>query len=253
VQVVWHCWDMMLCFWKRHPCAVLNGVLVVADAPNHQGHHSWLATVGTGGSHFGAPWVAAMSTDDTAARHTTLQNAATKGVSCTNTPPASRFAVTMRRHLHCWAANCGDIQPPLYHATCSTRTLYQPPGKHCTRPTHSRPAASTPASHHATNTRGNPSTNTRGLHWLQVMSRCFGEGEELALAPYIDLINHEDGAGVPGAVEVHGQMMVYVSSSAGLMGLPMDAGDELYIDYVSNCAPLMAYLSFGFVPPSLLE
>lgn len=107
------------------------------------------------------------------------------------------------------------------------------------------------------------------------------------MAPYIDLINHRQGAGKPrpllvpvdsaaqqqrdeygsgsdhshtaggqGAQEAEAEaeeeVMVVVTSMLHGQLAPLAAGEELCVSYVASCQPLMAFMNFGFVPPELV-
>jgi hypothetical protein len=121
----------------------------------------------------------------------------------------------------------------------------------------------------------------------QVASRAFATSgasgtSGLALLPVIDMLNHAAGAAVPVCVltqeaDGHEQQGVPgASTSSGASGggywcvwhqqerysageMPADdsvilaAGEELYISYMSSCHAAAALLSFGFVPPELLQ
>eukprot|EP00955_Chlamydomonas_euryale_P092357 364700-Chlamydomonas_euryale.AAC.6 len=64
------------------------------------------------------------------------------------------------------------------------------------------------------------------------------------------------GSGGGGAVDVPGGVMMGVTSSLHGSPLPLSAGDELCISYVSTSganAALNAFLNFGFVPEEVLR
>ncbi|EFJ52359.1 hypothetical protein VOLCADRAFT_116001 [Volvox carteri f. nagariensis] len=90
----------------------------------------------------------------------------------------------------------------------------------------------------------------------QVFSRSFGRDPDIALAPYIDLCNHRQGAPrADGFVdELDGLSYAFVKSSSFGEPRALGAGDEVYVSYVeAGCDPLAAFLNLGFVPPEMLS
>lgn len=97
------------------------------------------------------------------------------------------------------------------------------------------------------------------LRWAlgQVVSRAFGGQEQLGLAPFIDLCNHQADFLPPS-----GGKDAETGEDAALVHLPRDlaAGEEVFISYIAREAPeasraraaLDAFLNFGFVPPELV-
>eukprot|EP00879_Flechtneria_rotunda_P003981 GHRR01004221.1.p1 GENE.GHRR01004221.1~~GHRR01004221.1.p1 ORF type:complete len:501 (+),score=211.42 GHRR01004221.1:164-1666(+) len=122
----------------------------------------------------------------------------------------------------------------------------------------------------------------------QVLSRAFGAGPDVGLAPLIDMLNHKQGAvqpqhwqgdlpaGPTGGLCKHTPLtaapaddaaqcsnvsasdkywVVWSQAPTSTMGAAMSvvlhAGQELFISYVANCDATTAALNFGFVPPEL--
>ncbi|KAG2501281.1 hypothetical protein HYH03_001083 [Edaphochlamys debaryana] len=96
----------------------------------------------------------------------------------------------------------------------------------------------------------------------QVLSRSFGGGADLGMAPYIDLLNHREGAPKPRSFvdsdddDAGGRGFVVIDCS--LHGEPqaLAAGEEAFISYAAAEAggdPLQAFLNLGFVPPELVR
>ncbi|KAJ9505639.1 hypothetical protein QJQ45_026049, partial [Haematococcus lacustris] len=89
----------------------------------------------------------------------------------------------------------------------------------------------------------------------------FGNQEELALAPLIDLLNHQQGAARPQGFEDEDrgergvattQTIAYVTSSRHGHPAPLAAGEELFIQYDMSSGDLLkALISFGFIPSEL--
>ena len=96
----------------------------------------------------------------------------------------------------------------------------------------------------------------RELMWAlgQVLSRAFGSGNALGLAPVIDLPNHKQGAIKPFPMELDGQTFVCVTSSSCSSSndeslVELCKGEELYISYVKSRPEdkLETFLNFGFI------
>lgn len=84
------------------------------------------------------------------------------------------------------------------------------------------------------------------------MSRAYGRSPDLGLAPYIDMINHKQGAAKPSGEEIDGEGFACLSPSMDGKVAVVQAGEELYISYISSqCLPSRAFHNFGFVPPEL--
>jgi hypothetical protein len=95
-----------------------------------------------------------------------------------------------------------------------------------------------------------------GVAWAMghVVSRCFGRGGDVALAPLVDSCNHAAGASPPFALEASGGGGVRVCvSPPGGGGLA--AGQELCISYGDleggRETALQVFLNFGFVPAGM--
>jgi hypothetical protein len=89
---------------------------------------------------------------------------------------------------------------------------------------------------------------------VQVRSRSFPQaGGGVALVPLLDLLNHRDFALQPAKEQVGGQQAVVLPWRAGCS---WQAGEEVFLDYFHTVAepmpPLLAFLHYGFAPPSLL-
>jgi hypothetical protein len=95
------------------------------------------------------------------------------------------------------------------------------------------------------------------LMWAlgHVLSRAFGSGQTLGLAPLIDLLNHKDHASKPFPMQVDGQTFACVTSSVSIgssnnkMFIELVEGEELCISYLKRGPEdqLETYLNFGFV------
>ncbi len=89
-----------------------------------------------------------------------------------------------------------------------------------------------------------------------VISRAFSSHPDLALAPFIDLMNHRAGADHPEPVRVNSDeeddTYFYVTSAKDGFPAALSAGEELAIQYIDGrTTPREAFLSYGFVPPEL--
>lgn len=109
---------------------------------------------------------------------------------------------------------------------------------------------------HCINTLGRQSQLVeQDLMWAlgQVLSRAFGSDEGLALAPLIDLLNHQHGASKPFPMVLDGKTYACVTSSRSSLCheslAAMDEGEELYISYVKSRPGdmLETFLNFGFI------
>jgi hypothetical protein len=108
-----------------------------------------------------------------------------------------------------------------------------------------------------------------GAAWAlaHVVSRAFGSGEDVALAPLVDSCNHRAGAGRPWAmaaggggdggpgVSGGGRVLVCVSPERGGAPVALRPGEELCISYGSiergGETGLSVFLNFGFCPAGL--
>ncbi|KAI7846423.1 hypothetical protein COHA_000036 [Chlorella ohadii] len=85
-----------------------------------------------------------------------------------------------------------------------------------------------------------------------VVSRCFGSGDELALLPFIDLMNHQQHADTPQQyVAASGQPCAAIYNRHKGEPRAAAAGDELVISYSAGTSALNMLLNFGFVAEEL--
>jgi len=95
-----------------------------------------------------------------------------------------------------------------------------------------------------------------------IRSRAFSGGMDVALAPYIDLLNHSQGSACQSPLDYRGVQCATISASVDGEAVDLGQGKELTIDYRFGVSTIDAedlraapspLLNLGFIPSELLS